>query len=114
MTHYPVRLACGRPERRSHHLRDLHDLLTVCRAGGIGLWLHGHRHDPYHHTDAGEHAPFPIICAGSATQAGHWSYGEYVLAGGRLRGVRRVFDEREGGFRDGPAFEAELPPDAAR
>ena len=88
--------------------------MTVCREGGIGLWLHGHRHDSYHHEHAGEHAPFPIICAGSATQTGHWSYGEYVLSGGRLRGVRRVFDEQEGGFRDGQTFETELPRDAAR
>jgi 3',5'-cyclic AMP phosphodiesterase CpdA len=114
VTHYPVQLSCGRPEWRSRHLRDLHDLLAVAREGGIGLWLHGHRHDSYHHHHGGEHAPFPVICAGSATQTGHWSYGEYVLSDGRLHGVRRVFDEQQGRFRDGPTFVAELPRDAAR
>ena len=28
-------------------LRDLDDLLEVARQGGIGLWLHGHRHNAY-------------------------------------------------------------------
>src|SRR5205085_818761 len=72
VTHYPIAQASGRRERRVRLLRDLDDLVGVATAGGIGLWLHGHRHDAYHHS-AAETAPFPVICAGSATQTGQWS-----------------------------------------
>jgi 3',5'-cyclic AMP phosphodiesterase CpdA len=108
VTHYPVAVAGGAPEHRLRILRDLGDLLHVAAAGGVGLWLHGHRHDPYH-LDTGGHAPFPVICAGSATQTGHWSYGEYTIAGNRLHASRRVFDPEEGRFREAQAFDLELP-----
>jgi 3',5'-cyclic AMP phosphodiesterase CpdA len=108
VTHYPVRLANGRPERRSHGLRDLPDLVRVAADGGVCLWLHGHRHTPYYHLRTAE-APFPIVCAGSATQNGLWSYGEYVIDGRHFRAVRRTFDPAAGGFREGAGFEFELP-----
>jgi hypothetical protein len=107
VTHYPVWRASGKRERRGHGLRDLDDLVAVARRGGIGLWLHGHRHETYHHTTS-DFAPFPVICAGSATQRGRWSYKDYTLTGHRLRAVQRVFDEKEGAFRDGATFEVEL------
>jgi 3',5'-cyclic AMP phosphodiesterase CpdA len=107
VTHYPVRRAGGEPEDRHHGLRDLEDLVAVAARGGVGLWLHGHRHDPYHHLGL-EGVPFPVICAGSTTQRGRWSYGEYTLTGRRLRAVRRVYEEKSGGFREGQAFEVEL------
>ena len=91
VTHYPIALPGGEPEHRFRRLRDLEALLAVAVRGGIGLWLHGHRHDPYHH-EAGRVAPFPVICAGSVTQTGLWSYGEYTIRGrrldARLRSVR--------------------------
>jgi 3',5'-cyclic AMP phosphodiesterase CpdA len=108
VTHYPVRLANGQPERRSHGLRDLADLVQVAADGGVCLWLHGHRHTPYFHLRTAE-APFPIVCAGSATQNGLWSYGEYVFDGRHFRAVRRTFDPAAGKFREGPAFGFELP-----
>ena len=108
MTHYPVRVASGKPERPSHALRDLDDVLAVARAGGVSLWLHGHRHNAYHH-DATTDVPFPVICAGSATQQGLWSYGDYSLDGQQLRAVVRGFDERSGGFVDRATFELALP-----
>ncbi len=113
VTHYPVWLASGKHERRSRGLRDLHDLVEVCRRGGVGLWLHGHRHHHYHHPAAGR-VPFPVICAGSATQRGAWSYKDYTLVGHRLHVVTRVFDARLDGFRDGAGYDLELPagPDA--
>src|SRR5262249_19634240 len=49
VTHYPVARASGRREPRVRVLRDLDDLLAVAQRGGVGLWLHGHRHDAYHH-----------------------------------------------------------------
>jgi 3',5'-cyclic AMP phosphodiesterase CpdA len=108
LTHYPVSVASGQREKRSRGLHDLDDLLAVAKAGGIGLWLHGHRHHAFHH-DTAAVAPFPVICAGSATQRGLWSYGEYTLRGHRLATVQRVYDVESGGFRDGRAFEVELP-----
>jgi 3',5'-cyclic AMP phosphodiesterase CpdA len=107
VTHYPVYLSNGKPESRAHRLRDLDDLLAVARRGGINLWLHGHRHDFYSH-GVTDRAPFPILCAGSATQHGKWSYGDYTLRGRHLHVVRRVFEEKAGRFRDGETFDVEL------
>jgi 3',5'-cyclic AMP phosphodiesterase CpdA len=107
VTHYPVCLASGEPEHRHHNLRDLADLLKVAERGGVCLWLHGHRHDSYHHASA-QGAPFPIVCSGSATQSGRWSYGEYTIIGGRLQAVRRVFSPQEGSFQDGEQFDLQL------
>ncbi len=107
VTHYPIWLASGKPEKAHHGLRDLEKLVSVARDGGVVLWLHGHRHDPYHHPSSGG-APFPVICAGSATQRKHWSYSDYTLTGQRLRVLQRVYDETEGRFRDGRTFELDL------
>jgi hypothetical protein len=83
-------------------------LLRIAAGGGVCLWLQGHRHDPYHLAEA-DLAPFPVICAGSATQSGHWSYGEYTIRGARLHGQQRLYDPDKGGFRDGQTFELDLP-----
>jgi hypothetical protein len=107
VTHYPVCLARGEPEHRHHNLRDLADLLQTAEHGGICLWLHGHRHESYHHASA-EEAPFPIICSGSATQSGRWSYGDYTVTGTRFQATRRVFSLGEGDFQDGERFELEI------
>jgi 3',5'-cyclic AMP phosphodiesterase CpdA len=107
VTHYPVARPNGRPEHRLRLLRDLDALVAVAARGGVVLWLHGHRHDAYHHP-AGRVAPFPVVCAGSATQTGLWSYGDYTVAGGRLHARRRVFLTAEKRFGDGPAFELGL------
>jgi 3',5'-cyclic AMP phosphodiesterase CpdA len=107
VTHYPVAVANGQRERKARHLRDLDDLLAIATAGGVGLWLHGHRHDAYHHS-AVEFAPFPVICAGSTTQSGHWSYGDYTIDGDRLTGRLRIFDPVQNGFHEGQAFEMSL------
>jgi 3',5'-cyclic AMP phosphodiesterase CpdA len=108
VTHYPVWLADGRRERRHRALRDLDDLVAVAVRGGVGLWLHGHRHQAYHHPPL-DFAPFPVVCAGSATHQGRWSYTEYEITGHHLRAVRRVFDEPRERFQDGETFELELP-----
>jgi 3',5'-cyclic AMP phosphodiesterase CpdA len=107
VTHYPVVLASGKPEHRSHGLRDLNELIAVAVRGGVCLWLHGHRHGSYHHLQS-RHAPFPVICAGSATQNGRWSYGEYTITGNHFQALRRVFDSDAGRFRDAATFEIEL------
>lgn len=108
ITHYPVGLPGGKSERRVRELRDLGDLLAVCHRGGVGLWLHGHRHHAYHQ-EASELAAFPVICAGSATQRGRWSYRDYTLTGCRLVALTRVYDPATAAFRDGDSLELDLP-----
>jgi 3',5'-cyclic AMP phosphodiesterase CpdA len=108
VTHYPIWLAHGRREHKFHGLRDLDDLISVAKRGGVVLWLHGHRHEHYYHAHS-ERTPFPIICAGSTTQRGRWSYNDYTLMGSHLRAVQRVFVEEHGSFRDGCVFELDLP-----
>jgi 3',5'-cyclic AMP phosphodiesterase CpdA len=107
VTHYPVCLKSGRNERRSHRLRNVRDVVQVAAAGGVGLWLHGHRHGPYVIAHPPQ-SPFPIVCAGSATQFGHWSYGEYTIEGQHLTGVRREFREPSRTFQDAESFELTL------
>jgi 3',5'-cyclic AMP phosphodiesterase CpdA len=107
VTHYPVCLADGRPEPRFHGLRDLSDVVRVAADGGVGLWLHGHRHHAYFVARPPQ-APFPIICAGSATMTGRGGYGEYVIDGRRLTAVRRVYDHAAGSLHDAETFELEL------
>jgi 3',5'-cyclic AMP phosphodiesterase CpdA len=109
VTHYPIRVASGKPEVRIRALRDLHELLEVARRGGVSLWLHGHRHGAYYHPPS-EDVPFPVICAGSATQNGFWSYSEYVLSEHTLRATQRVYQPSLGRFEEGPSFELELTP----
>ncbi|MHB1425116.1 MAG: metallophosphoesterase family protein [Gemmataceae bacterium] len=108
VTHYPIRRANGRPEKAFHGLRDLDDLLAVSQRGGVVLWLHGHLHEHYHHRPS-EQVPFPVICAGSTTHHGLWSYSDYTLTGSHLRAVQRVFEAETGSFRDGRTFEMDLP-----
>jgi 3',5'-cyclic AMP phosphodiesterase CpdA len=107
VTHYPVSLASGKPERGTHGLRDLAEVVKVAERSGVGLWLHGHRHGSYFHVRT-DLAPFPVICAGSATQSGKWWYNEYALTGNRLEGVRRDYEAKTGRFRDRESFTLEL------
>jgi 3',5'-cyclic AMP phosphodiesterase CpdA len=108
VTHYPVRRASGRREPRVRALRDLDRLIDVAHRGGVSLWLHGHRHDSYFHPVSG-FAPFPVICAGSATQTGLWSYQEYTILGNCLHALQRVYDPSDRRFHDADAFELALP-----
>ncbi len=103
VTHYPIWSAAGQLERPGHALRDVEKLVEVAARGRIGLWLHGHNHGAYHHGPHG-FAPFPVVCAGSATQVGLWSYGDYTIAGTHLRAVRRAFEEGAGAFREVEGF----------
>jgi 3',5'-cyclic AMP phosphodiesterase CpdA len=107
VTHYPVWQAAGRRELHARRLRDLDALLDVCHRGNVRLWLHGHRHHHYH-VPASEQASFPVLCAGSATQRGRWSYSDYTLSGDRLAVQTRVYDPEAEAFRNGVAFEVDL------
>jgi 3',5'-cyclic AMP phosphodiesterase CpdA len=105
--HYPIRLESGRGEKWYHGLRDLNQVLAIAKAGGVGLWLHGHRHTPYFF-DRPSWAPFPAICAGSSTQKGIWSYNEYTVEDSVVHAVRRVFDPAANRFDDAHAFDVRL------
>ena len=107
VTHYPVANAAGEPEGEWHRLRDLISLQETASAGNVNLWLHGHRHDAYRLAPRSEQ-PFPVICAGSATEAGRWGYHEYAIDGFTLHGVRRSYDPNQRGFRDETTFTLEL------
>jgi 3',5'-cyclic AMP phosphodiesterase CpdA len=107
VTHYPVCLASGAPERCYHGLRDLTQVVAVAERGRICLWLHGHRHRAYHHCDC-DLAPFPVVCAGSATETNLWSYGEYTIAGDEFHALRRVFCPELSSFQDGESFDLRL------
>src|SRR5262249_42598928 len=107
VTHYPVTLATGKPELKMRCLRDLGELLRVASAHGIGLWLHGHRHGSYLRMPCELH-PFPVLCAGSATQHGLWSYRVLTLTGHHLHIETRVFDPTPGVFRTNEMTELEL------
>lgn len=108
VTHYPVCLADGQPERRWHGLRNADAVVRVAADGGVCLWLHGHRHGGYYVCNA-EAAPFPVVCAGSVTQRGSLGYGEYTIEGRHLSAVRRTFSPESLRFEDRYTFEVELP-----
>jgi 3',5'-cyclic AMP phosphodiesterase CpdA len=107
VTHYPVCLSSGQPEKRVRGMRDLEETLKVAADGGVSLWLHGHRHHAYQFQDT-PLAPFPVICTGSATQNRRWSYGEYTIDGHQCRVLRRVYDPDAGAFREESPFELRL------
>jgi len=107
VTHYPVCEAEGQPERASHGLQDVAEVVQVAGAGGVVLWLHGHEHHWYR-VHRREVAPFPIVCVGSSTQWGRWGYHEYVIAGTRLQARRRVYNFEHACFGDAETFELSL------
>jgi 3',5'-cyclic AMP phosphodiesterase CpdA len=107
VTHYPLARSKGQPERRLHGLRNWRTAMRVASEGGVSLWLHGHLHRPFA-LESAKAAPFPIICAGSATQTGIWAYNEYRVAGERLEAVRRVFSPGVGAFQDRDSFEVDI------
>ena len=107
MTHYPVAGPSGQPERPSHALRDLAQVLEVADKGRVGLWLHGHEHHAYHLDDRGI-APFPVICVGSSTQRGRWTWNEYHIEGLHLRTVQWMFEPEQGSFREAGSFDLKL------
>ncbi|HEV3263029.1 MAG TPA: metallophosphoesterase [Gemmataceae bacterium] len=107
VTHYPVALASGKPERRTHGLRNLGDLVRAAAAGGVCLWLHGHRHGHYY-LPSPSFAPFPVICAGSATQHGMWSYNQYIIEGLSFHATRRVYAPGQRRFEEAESFQLQL------
>jgi 3',5'-cyclic AMP phosphodiesterase CpdA len=107
VTHFPVGLASGKPEKPWHKLRDLRPVLEVAQEAGVSLWLHGHRHHAYH-LPATPSAPIPSICSGSGTQRRLWTYNEYRLDGETWHVERRRFDPRGRRFVPVQRFAVEL------
>jgi 3',5'-cyclic AMP phosphodiesterase CpdA len=108
VTHYPLCLESGGQELLWRRLRDARRLRDLAHETGVRLWLHGHRHTNYFRR-ADPSLPFPIVCAGSGTQAGRWSYNEYTFVDGQMHGRRRVWSPEAGGFIDGDEFSFAFP-----
>jgi len=108
VTHYPASDPHGQPEGTWHRLRNLPDLVAVAGRGGVSLWMHGHRHRAYWIDDR-QVAPFPVICAGSATEEGNWGYNEYRIEGRQLQGRRRTYQSKTGTFQEETSFGLTLP-----
>ncbi|MCI0335344.1 MAG: metallophosphoesterase [Planctomycetes bacterium] len=107
VTHFPVSLASGKKERGYRGLRDLAELVDVAQRGNVTLWLHGHRHRAYYLPQP-PHAPFPVVCAGSATQIGAWSYYEYTFKDAALTALRRHYNFDKNVFEDAESFQIQL------
>lgn len=99
VTHYPILLAGGRLEKPWRRLRDWQRLVKIAIAGGIKLWLHGHRHAAYQLPPTLAR-PFGQICVGSATQTDRWSYHEYVVEEKRILVQRRTWSPGKERFED--------------
>ncbi len=107
LTHYPIARRDGSPESPSHCLRDLSNLLEVAQDGGVALWLHGHRHEPYY-LPASAACPIPAICAGSGTQQEIWTYAEYACDGQTVQVERRRYQPLTRKFEAGEKFAVTL------
>jgi 3',5'-cyclic AMP phosphodiesterase CpdA len=103
VTHYPLVSRHNRLDPAFRRLRDWKETVAVAAEGGVSLWLHGHRHQPYHLAESIA-APFPIICVGSATQTNIWMYNEYEIEGKSLQAVKRVFRPKEQVFEEREKF----------
>jgi len=108
VTHYPLCLADGKPETLWRRLRDARRLADLATKFHVRLWLHGHRHASYFRKPD-QWLPFPVVCAGSATHAGRWSYNEYTFVDGQVHGRRRVWSPAAGQFVDGDEFSLPFP-----
>lgn len=109
VTHYPLYLSDGKPEHRWRLMRDWQPFRDLLIEQRISLWLHGHRHVGYVVEPNPADHPFPIICAGSATQLGKWSWNEYQIAGLKLSMTRRSWDPNEGRFAESSFVDMILP-----
>lgn len=107
VTHYPVSLSDGRPEKPWHGLRDLEKVVRIAADGGIGLWLHGHRHHWYFRPPSNS-CPFPTIGSGSVAQFGAAGCLEYQIRGNTLCGKRRTFDTATASFWDADEFQLRI------
>ncbi len=99
VTHYPLRTHDGLVEPRLHRLRDHEAVLETAKACGIALWLHGHIHTAYVLRPSPT-IPFPVVCAGSATQDNRLSYYEHTLTDGTLTCRRREYSFETATFRE--------------
>lgn len=97
--HYALLRADGRPDRKSHGIRDLDELLAVIDAdtARVDMVLHGHIHRSYTVSSARR----PLICAGSATdlylRCGYNVY-DIDLESRTFRTSRRSWDTERRGY----------------
>jgi 3',5'-cyclic AMP phosphodiesterase CpdA len=107
VTHHHVCQADEEGEKYWHVLRDLDALIDVAARGDVCLWLHGHQHNAYHVVSP-RRVPFPVVCAGSITQRGQWSYLHYTISGLHCHGVYRAYDPALHTFYEARSFDLDL------
>jgi 3',5'-cyclic AMP phosphodiesterase CpdA len=107
VTHYPALRADGTPENRTHLLHDCGQLMEAAQDRGVALWLHGHRHEPYHLPPTSL-CPIPTIGAGSGTQEGIWTYAEHSYDGGEWKVEHRRYRPEMQKFDAGEQFAIKL------
>jgi 3',5'-cyclic AMP phosphodiesterase CpdA len=90
VTHYPYVRADGSFETYFRRLTDADALAELLARYGVVAWLHGHRHSPYFHPPQLARG-FALICSGSATQRGIWSYYEHQWGEKSLHLSRRAY-----------------------
>jgi 3',5'-cyclic AMP phosphodiesterase CpdA len=107
VTHYPYCSPAGKCDRRHRRLRDAQRLAEIAVGGKVCLWLHGHCHRPFR-LRRSTAVPIPVICAGSATETGKWSFGEYTIRGREFHAIRKEFDPGRNAFVEVETFELDL------
>jgi len=107
LVHYPLRKATGMLEGPLRRLKDHQEMLELARDCQVQLWLHGHIHTPFVR-GACDAVPFPMICAGSATQTHRWSYHRYQVEADRLIGTRWTYHLGLGDFVESDRFSLKL------
>jgi len=108
VTHYPLRTAEGKIERRSHRLLDHAAAIETMKQCGIALWLHGHIHRGFVLKPSAA-IPFPVIGAGSCTQTNRWMYNHYAINGTHLTMTQRIFNLNAKQYEPQVPVELELP-----
>jgi 3',5'-cyclic AMP phosphodiesterase CpdA len=83
VVHHAPRRADGRPDKRSHGLRDADALLALLPGPRFAV-LHGHIHRRFHHSATASRPH--LFGAGSSTQAGQEGYWLIDIDGGMVQG----------------------------
>ena len=104
VTHYPLARPDGKPEGIRRRLLDWANAVRAARDCDIKAWLHGHIHTGF---IAFPTAAIPLtrLCAGSVTQHGRRTFGDYSVSGDGIVGLRRQYCDHSQRFRPAETFE---------
>jgi 3',5'-cyclic AMP phosphodiesterase CpdA len=90
VTHYPLILRNGQPERKGRQLRDAQALAEVITPYQFIAWLHGHQHRGFWLSPS-EKRPFALICCGSTTQEQRMMYHDLQISPQQITIHRRIY-----------------------